>query len=57
MIILLPPIIFESGYNMAKKPFYRNLGSILMYAIVGTFVSIIVTSLITYGCGILGISY
>jgi sodium/hydrogen exchanger 8 len=52
MIILLPPIIFESGYNMQKKPFFANMGSIMLYAFLGTFIAIISSSLMFYGCGL-----
>ncbi|KAH9255496.1 sodium/hydrogen exchanger 3 [Batrachochytrium salamandrivorans] len=46
--ILLPFIIFESGYNMEKKLFERNFFEIVLLAIFGTFVSFVV---------ILGIMY
>ena len=49
MILLLPPIIFESGYNLEQKPFFKNLGTILMYSFLGTFISIFITSLLYYG--------
>jgi NhaP-type Na+/H+ or K+/H+ antiporter len=54
MIILLPPIIFESGYNINKGPFLRNIGTIMMYSFLGTFISITLSSLIFYGTGVLG---
>jgi sodium/hydrogen exchanger 8 len=52
---LLPPIIFEAGYNMNKKNFFVNMGSILMFAIVGTFVSAFVFGYGLYGLVKLGI--
>ena len=48
MILMLPPIIFEAGYNLDKKPFFRNFGTILAYSFTGTFLSIICSSLIFY---------
>ena len=51
MILLLPPIIFESGFNMQKKPFFKNIGSIMVYSFLGTFIAIITSSLMFYFCG------
>ena len=52
MLILLPPIIFESGFNMDKKNFFKNIGSILLFSFIGTFIAIIASSLMFYGAGL-----
>jgi sodium/hydrogen exchanger 8 len=57
MIVLLPPIIFESGYNINKKPFLKNIGTIFAYAFLGTGLAILASSLMFYYAGQLGLSY
>ncbi|CAF1581743.1 unnamed protein product [Adineta steineri] len=47
--LILPPIIFNAGYSMKRKNFFRNLGAILMFALVGTTIACISTGIMVYG--------
>jgi NhaP-type Na+/H+ or K+/H+ antiporter len=51
LILLLPPIIFESGYNMRKKPFFKNIGAIMAYSFIGTFIAIFSSSFLFWLAG------
>jgi sodium/hydrogen exchanger-like protein 6/7 len=46
--ILLPPIILNSGYELHQANFFKNFGSILTFAIPGTFISAVVLGAILY---------
>nr|ABD62853.1 Na+/H+ antiporter [Hordeum vulgare] len=45
-IYLLPPIIFNAGFQVKKKQFFRNFMTITLFAVVGTLISF---SIISHG--------
>ncbi|PKI59448.1 hypothetical protein CRG98_020207 [Punica granatum] len=44
-IYLLPPIIFNAGFQVKKKQFFRNFMTITSFGIVGTLISFAIISL------------
>ncbi|KAI4320811.1 hypothetical protein MLD38_034256 [Melastoma candidum] len=45
-IYLLPPIIFNAGFQVKKKKFFQNFLTIMLFGVVGVFIS---ASIITVG--------
>jgi len=44
-LVMLPPIIFASGFNLRKDPFFYNFGTIVLYAFIGTAIATLVIAL------------
>ncbi|CAA0807122.1 Sodium/hydrogen exchanger 2 [Striga hermonthica] len=44
-IYLLPPIIFNAGFQVKKKQFFRNFMTIMLFGAVGTLISFVIISL------------
>ena len=55
-LYLLPPIILDSGYFMPYRTFFDNLGSILLFAIVGTIFNTTAIGLSVWGCSAAGLA-
>jgi NhaP-type Na+/H+ or K+/H+ antiporter len=53
-MVFLPPIMFNSGYELKRELFFRHLKPIVSFAVVGTAVSGVVTGLSMYGISSLG---
>eukprot|EP00249_Psilotum_nudum_P011862 c23429_g1_i3 orf=369-2054(+) len=49
-IYLLPPIIFNAGFQVKKKQFFRNFVAIVLFGVIGVFISF---AIISAGCRLL----
>lgn len=45
----LPPIVFASGFNMQRGDFFGNIGNILLFGVLGTFISFGSFTMMTLG--------
>ncbi|GIQ82991.1 Na+/H+ exchanger [Kipferlia bialata] len=53
LLILIPPIILHGGYDLDKRVFFRNIGTILFLAFGGTLLAFVITGLgLYYSCQI-----
>uniref|UniRef100_A0ABM5EVZ9 Sodium/hydrogen exchanger n=1 Tax=Pogona vitticeps TaxID=103695 RepID=A0ABM5EVZ9_9SAUR len=48
-LYLLPPIVLDAGYFMPNRPFFENIGTILLYAVVGTIWNVFGIGFSLYG--------
>ena len=50
-----PPIMLEAGYNLPKKAFFDNIGTILSYAVLGTLFNAFAIGFSLYGAYQIGL--
>ena len=51
LYVLLPPIIFEAGFSLSRAHFFGNLGTILLFAVLGTLITTMVIGQSIYAAG------
>ena len=55
-LILIPPIMFEAGFSLNKTDFFGNLGTVLVFAILGTMLTALIFGVLLYFvCNLLGL--
>ncbi|KAG2443406.1 hypothetical protein HXX76_001764 [Chlamydomonas incerta] len=52
--VLLPTIMFDAGYSLDTRSFIKNVGSVCMYAFVGTTISCFTIGLMMWAFGVWG---
>lgn len=53
---LLPPMIFEGGYNLRKTLVFKNFAYIALFGVIGTIVAFLVVAGLTFAINSLGSS-
>ena len=56
-LVLLPPVIFESGYTLNPETLFKNFDAISVFAFLGTFTSTLVVGFIMYLMGMYRFSF
>ncbi|KAF9587216.1 hypothetical protein IFM89_039575 [Coptis chinensis] len=56
-LFFLTSPLTQSGFSLAPKPFFSNFGAIVTFAILGTFISSIVTGVLVYLGGVTFLMY
>ena len=56
-LVLLPPVIFESGYTLNPETLFTNFDAISVFAFLGTFTSTLVVGFIMYLAGMWGLVF
>ena len=46
-ILLLPLIIFATGYNMRRKKFFENIANVAKFGLLGTVLTFLIYSALT----------
>ncbi|XP_026481196.1 sodium/hydrogen exchanger 3-like isoform X2 [Ctenocephalides felis] len=54
-LYMLPPIILDAGYFMPNRLFFDHLGTILLFAVIGTIFNILTIGVSLWACGITGL--
>ncbi len=54
--LLLPPIILNSGYDLHRRTFFSNFGSILIFALGGTILSTLIIGGLLYLLVLVGLN-
>ena len=49
ILILLPPMLFEDGYNIRKRKFFQNIFYINLYGVLGTILHFLILFGLFYG--------